>query len=385
MMRYGNALLASSYTESTRPSNLKDICGKISAVLTDKYQVPASQFENFKDYLYNKPGSPRYTPLRKALENGKQIKVEYQDLLLSSPKLPSSVGALTKKYYEDSLLLAQKLKLVNKDQNILLPRGRLSLSSGWSSDAPYNLNEKDKLYLGLWLLDVDRDWIWSFFNQLPDNPNFEINIENRVKLLLQSWQHVLNAKEILTGKSQDANVRSRIFELIKITERNVREGLNLGQPWSWFLMPRLELLVDSGILYKKDRHKLSGYSLTSAGINFLSVCKSTDSGESLIDNYFYCRSSNKQSVEKSIQWNEIFEMLESHSSVLQNSVGYFPIFETACAICVSRYLNAANDELFWEIKNIKETLRQESKSSSPRIRLAINRQGNIYAFKPINR
>ena len=382
-MRYGIALLASSFTNPSRSSFSEDICKKVAAFLTEKSEVPEGSLEHFKDYLYKKPGSPRYTPLRQAIERGQSLRVEHQDLLLAESTLRSSVGALTQDYFDDALSLAHTLKLVKKDQNLLLARGRLSLSTGWSADDLFWVDDRNALYLGLWLLDVDRDWLWAFLGQIPDDPTFEITVENRVELLLKSWKHVLSARKIRSGHPQNAKVRTRLNELVKITERNVREKLNLGQPWSWFLIPRLELLVDAGILQKKERHGLTGYSLTSAGLRFRAVCDPNESGETLIHNYFFCRDAGDRSVSESIEWAAIEKKLTTLAPELKTAVGYFPIYETVSALCVSQYLDSeTTNEPIWEVERVKETLWEESKSSSPRVRLAIDRQGQIYAFKP---
>ena len=383
MMRYGIALLASSFTNPSRSSFSEDICKKVAAFLTEKSEVPEGSLEHFKDYLYKKPGSPRYTPLRQAIERGQSLRVEHQDLLLAESTLRSSVGALTQDYFDDALSLAHTLKLVKKDQNLLLARGRLSLSTGWSADDLFWVDDRNALYLGLWLLDVDRDWLWAFLGQIPDDPTFEITVENRVELLLKSWKHVLSARKIRSGHPQNAKVRTRLNELVKITERNVREKLNLGQPWSWFLIPRLELLIDAGILQKKERHGLTGYSLTSAGLRFRAVCDPNESGETLIHNYFFCRDAGDRSVSESIEWAAIEKKLTTLAPELKTAVGYFPIYETVSALCVSQYLDSeTTNEPIWEVERVKETLWEESKSSSPRVRLAIDRQGQIYAFKP---
>ena len=308
--------------------------------------------------------------------------MEHQDLLLADSTLQSSVGALTQDYFDDALSLAHTLKLVTKDQNVLLARGRLSLSTSWAADDPFQLGNRDALYLGLWLLDVDCDWIWAFLVQLPDDPRFEITVENRVELLLKSWKHVLSARQIRSGHPHNAKIRTRLNELIKITERNVREKLNLGQPWSWFLIARLELLVDAGILQKRERHSLTGYSLTSAGRRFRSLCDPNESGEVLIRNYFFCRDVGDRSVAECIEWEAFEKRLVTLAPELRTSVGYFPIFETASALCVSQFVNSGTtDEPIWEVERVKERLWKESKSSSPRVRLAIDRQGHIYAFK----
>ncbi|MDE0404408.1 MAG: hypothetical protein OXI53_03785 [Nitrospira sp.] len=385
MMRYGIALLASSFTNQDRITFSEDIRKKVSAFLAEEKPVPEGSLEHFKEYLSNKPGSPRYTSLRQKLGKGQAIRgVEYQDLLLSDPKLPSSIGALTQDYFDDALSLAHMLKLVRKDQNLLLARGRLSLSTGWEEKDPFHIRETDALYLGLWLLDIDCDWLWAFLWQIPADPDFEITIKNRVKLLLASWEHILSARQLRSGHPQNAKVRNRLNELIKITKRNVREKLNLGQPWSWFLIPRLELLVDAGIIQKKKRHGLTGYRLTSAGFKMRSVCDPNESGEILIRNYFLCRDHRDRPVVENIEWGAIENKLVTVAPELRTSVGYFPIFETVSALCVSQFVNSeASNEPIWEVERVKERLWAEAKSSSPRVRLAINRQGQIYAFKPM--
>ena len=382
MMRYGIALLASSYTNQGRATFSGDICKKISTFLTEKQDVSGKGLEYFKEYLFNKPGSPRYTPLRQRLERGHSIRAERQDQLLASLNLPSSVGALTQDYFDDALLLAHTLKLVRKDQNLLLARGRLSLSTGWVADDPFQLHEEDSLYLGLWLLDVDCDWLWAFLIQIPSESEFEINVENRVELLLMSWERILTARHIRSGRPQSARVRTRLIELLKITERNRDEKLNLGQPWSWFLIPRLELLVDAGILQKRERHGLTGYSLTSTGRKLRSACDANERGDVLVRNYFFCRATANRSVAKHVEWEDLEDRLEMIAPKLRTSVGYFPIFETAAALCVSKFLESRRTGVpFWEIERVKEQLWKESKLSSPRVRLAIDSQGQIYAFK----
>ena len=382
MMRYGGALLASSFTNRNRTTFAEDVSGKVSAFLTKQGSVPQDRQASFREYLSNKPGSRRYTRLRRALEAGHPIDVEQQDLLLSDPMLPSSVGALTRKYFHDALSLAQLLRLVRKDQNLLLSRGRLSLSAGWQSDDPFRLCEKDSVYLGLWLLDVDGDWLSAFLTQLPPDTGFNITIENRVELLLSSWRHLLSARRPRSGHPQNAVIRARLNELVKITERNARQRLNLGQPWSWFLVPRLELLVDAGILHKKERHGLTGYCLSGAGRRMRSVCSTNESAEALIRSYFSCRDSAGRPVEEDIGWEALENSLEIVAAQLRTSVGYFPIFETAAAICVMQLLDgASSSQPLWEIDGVKGRLWKESKSSSPRVRLAIDRQGEIYAFR----
>ena len=384
MMRYGIALLASSFTNQSRTNFSEDVCRKVSEFLAEELELPEDSLERFKEYLSTKPGSPRYTPLRKKLEKGQSVSVERQDLLLSDSKLPSSVGALTHDYFDDALSLAHTLNLVKKNQNLLLTRGRLSLSTGWVAKDPFHLCEMDSLYLGLWVLNVDCDWLWAFLSQIPANPDFEITVGNRIELLLKSWKHVLNARQIRSGHPHNARVRTRLNELVKITERNVREKLNLGQPWSWFLIPRLELLVDAGILRKKEQHGLTGYQLTSAGLKMRSVCDPDESGEVLIRNYFTCRDSRNRQVMENVEWEAIENRLGAVAPELRTSVGYFPIFETASALCVSKFLSSeSTKEAIWEIRRVKERLWKESRSASPKVRLAIDRQGQIYAFKPV--
>ena len=382
MMRYGVSLLAASFTHHTRFAFSEDIAKEVERFLKRPCEVPKSSEDTFREYLFNKPGSRRYTPLRRAIQEGQPVRVEVQDLLLSDSRLPSSVGALTQDYFDDALTLAHTLKLVKKDQNLLMTRGRLSLSTGWQSSDPFVLAEKDALYLGLWLLDADCDWIWAFLSQFPSDPAFRITVDNRVALLMDSWRHLLAARGIRSGNPQSALVRTRLNELSRITQRNLDDKLNLGQPWSWFLVPRLELLVDAGILVKRERHGLSGYALTATGEKMRTICTASEGGESLIHNYFRCHDSRNRPVNLAIQWDSIHARLNLARSALMTSVGYLPIFETAAALCVSRFLDPPTaDSPLWEIEGITASLRSEAKSPSSRVRLGIDRQGHVYAFR----
>lgn len=385
-MRYGIALIASTFVNPNRTTYSRDVSKKVSEFLTQKRALPSDSLEQFRQYLSNKPGSPRYTPLRRALAKGQPKPVEHQDLLLSDSRLTSSVGALTQDYFDDALSLAHMLKLVRKDQNLLLARGRLSLDTGWKIDQPFRLSAMDSLYLGLWMLDVDCDWLWAFLLQIPADRNFEITVENRVELLLESWKLMLSARQIRSGYPQNAKTRTRLTELIRITERNVSEKLNLGQPWSWFLVPRLELLVDAGIFAKSERHGLTGYRLTAVGRKMRSACNPQETGATLVRDYFRCHDLGDRPGAEKIDWETIENKLNMVARQLKTSVGFFPIFEAASAICVLQFLESkSKSEPIWELESVRRTLWRESKSASPSVRLAINRHGHIYAFKPLEK
>jgi len=385
MMRYGVALLAASIANSARPTFDEVIRDKLVRFLTESSELNGDDLSRYKSYLKHKPGSPRYTPHRQKLKRGESVAVERQDLLLSDPSLPSSVGALTQDYFDDAITLAHKLKLVTKGQNMLMARGRLSLSTGWSSTDPFKLSKADALYLGLWLLDVDCDWIWAFLKQLPVSSDFEITVENRTQLLMESWKCLLSARELRSTQAQVLEIRSRLQELVRITERNLATKLNMGQPWSWFLIPRLELLVDAGLLGKRERHGLSRYFLTAVGTKFGDVCHQNKNGEALLQNYFSCQACAMRPLVEQIEWSEVREYLGDISRVLATSVGYMPILETSAALCVKKLLNNSDHrEVIWEIEKVKESLGRESKSSRSEVRLGIDRRGKIYAFKLVD-
>ena len=177
-------------------------------------------------------------------------------------------------------------------------------------------------------------------------------------------------------------MRTRLNELLRITERNVRQKLNLGQPWSWFLVPRLELLVDAGILRKRERHGLSGYVLTSVGQKMRSICLASQSGEELMGSYFACRDLQRRPIVGEVGWHAIRERLDSVIGALSTSVGYLPIFETAAALCVAQFLEKTGPaDPIWEIDGIRTALRRESRVPGSNVRLGIDRQGHVYAFR----
>ena len=116
------------------------------------------------------------------------------------------------------------------------------------------------------------------------------------------------------------------------------------------------------------------------------MCGPNASGEELIRNYFFCHSVGNQKIANLdlVPWEVLRSRLQSVTPVLATSVGYFPIFETASALCVSQLLDPEfSDEPTWEVEKVVERLSKASKSSPPKVRLAIDRHSKIYAFKVI--
>ena len=260
MMRFGIARLAAGFARPTQPTTASHITGQVAKYLTAKSPLSESELEAFQTFLAGKPGSPRYTPLRQEFERGNRAPaVERQDLWLAYPGLRSSVGSLTKNYYEDTLGLAHVLGLVRPGNNILLSRGRLcAFTPTDGQPSPFVLDQRQSLFLGLWLFDVDGDWIWSFLRELDEKHIDEVTVENRVDILLGTFSRLLAARQLVSGVSTYVSARTRLRELDAITRRNQRDGLNLGQPWSWFMIPRLELLVDALLLDKAQPEDLYG-------------------------------------------------------------------------------------------------------------------------------
>jgi hypothetical protein len=336
--------------------------------------------EEFAKYLAAKPGSPRYTPLRKKLARSEEIEVEQQDMWLAQPGRVSSVGAFTENYFDDALELAHILGLVERNRNYLLARGRASLD-GRQVDNPFLLTERDRALLGVWLIDVDGDWLWAFLRTF----SFEresITIQNRVDALLATWKLLLDAKHLRVGAEGELVVRRRLQELKGITERNVREGLNLGQPWSWFLIPRLELLVDAGILLKAMPGGLDGYSLSEVGKRLRQACKENGRGQHLLAGYFACLHDREPMPARDISWDRFAERLDEVENVLKTSVGYFPLFETAALVC---YLENQERKVggTWEVLAVEELIKEAAKGPNRKAIVGISREGRITNFKPI--
>ena len=86
----------------------------------------------------------------------------------------------------------------------------------------------------------------------------------------------------------------------------------------------------------------------------------------------------------SVAWETIEDRLGAIAPELRTSVGYYPIFESATALCVAQLSDSTGTRTpVWEIDSIREALWEESRLPSPRVRLAIDRRGQIYAFKGV--
>jgi hypothetical protein len=379
MMRFGIARLAASFASPSQPTTTNQLTAQVVKYLTASVQLDTESVEAVRTYLAGKPGSTRYTPLRRALEAGDRPLVERQDIWLAQPGLRSSVGALTKNYYEDALGLAHVLGLVRPRNNLLLSRGRLCAFPHVSQkQSPFVFERRQALLLGLWLIDVDGDWIWALLREIGEKAIAEITVENRVDILLGTIERLLTARQLVSGAGSYVAARARLRELDTITRRNQREGLNLGQPWSWFLIPRLELLVDALVFDKAQPEDLTGYRLSPAGVALSRRAASCDRGEELLRGFFAAHHGELPSENTPFAWPELRQALERVAPLLRTATGYYPLFESAAAACVER---AERGPPYWEIPQVETTVREHGKGAGAEVVLSIDKQGAIQSFK----
>jgi hypothetical protein len=379
MMRFGIARLAAGFASPTQPTTTNQITSQVVKYLTTTVELANDCTALFRTYLEGKPGSPRYTPLRRALEAGKRPAVELQDLWLARSGLRSSVGALTKNYFDDPLGLAHALGLVRPRNNLLLSRGRLCAFVPDSNQrSPFELEKRQGFFLGLWLLDVDGDWIWAFLREIAENAIAEITVENRVDILLGTIHRLLTARQLVSGAGSYISARTRLRELDAITRRNQRDGLNLGQPWSWFLIPRLELLVDALLLDKAQPEDLTGYRLSQAGRALAGRAAASDHASELVSGFFGAHQSGGPVTDTPPDWPELREALQGAGTLLRTATGYYPLFESAGAVCVDR---AERGLPLWEIPKVESAVHEHGKGAGADVVLSIDTQGAIQSFK----
>lgn len=378
-MRFGLARLAATLASPERPTTIAALGQSLAKILTAPRKLQAEHVETFSKYLQGKPGSPRYTRWRTALKLGKSPEVEQQDVWLSCDSLKSSVGSLTENYFEDPVTLAEILGLLQPKTNILMSRGRLSLlKADYRSFSPFPMDMTQSLYLGLWLLKADCDWIWAFLRVLQADGIDEITVSNRVVVLLHTIEVLLNSREIRSPTPQYAMTRQRLLDLRKITERNNKEGLNLGQPWSWFLIPRLELLVDAGLLNKRKPHDLTGYTLTEPALAMQRHAIESAQGQALHTNYFGCHF-QARTVNPSPQWDEVYPLLFRIRPALEMKTGHCLIYEATAATCVLRAVET--EGAIWEMSAIRALLKSVSNGEMAEVTLSIDKYGAPYSFK----
>ena len=380
MMRFGLARLAAYYASPGRPTGRRDISRRLRRHLCRETSLRSGDKERFAEYLRRKPGSPRYTPLRRQLQRGDNLTVETQDYWLSDPRLPSSAGALTEKYLNDPIRLCEMLRMTKPGSNVLLSRGKLSrYDPDLDAENPFLLSAKQRLYLGFWLLDADRDWTWALLTGMKAGDHSVITLDNRVPLLLDTVNRLLSSRTLRSGSGDYIIARRRLLELVALTTRNAREGLNLGQPWSWFLIPRLELLVDAGILTKLRPDQLSGYRLTEVGRVLQSVALQSDVGDDLPNALLRGHRCTDGQMALPPTWEELASGLKSLGPDFVSATGYYPLFETAVAICVERCAEP-NIRARWDVTQVIKTILKAGGPGGP-VSLGISRRGQRNSFK----
>lgn len=380
-MRFGMAKLATSFTDFSQKTASKRIIREVIETLSKDVEIPQDEMGSIKLYLNGKPGSPKYTPLNKALKSNKLSHIQQQDYWLSQSQLKSSVGALTKNYFEDSLQLAYILKMVKPNQNIRLNRGIMSLFDPKSGLSPFELSQNDEILLGIWLIDIDGDWIITFLKELDEKNIVNIGLENRVKVFLGTVDRLLDSREFRSGSSDYISIRKRLLKLRDTTLRNIKEGLNIGQPWSWFLIPRLELLIDAGFLEKSQQGKLHGYSLSSFGKILQKSAIHLTRGKELLEKYFSSLRSQNQIPLTDLKWKDIELNVKNVMKKFRSPSGYYPLFEITVAVCLERYNSTDELDRLWDIPIVESAIHETGSGEESAVLLGIDRHGRVRNFK----
>ena len=141
-------------------------------------------------------------------------------------------------------------------------------------------------------------------------------------------------------------IRKKLIELVNITKRNIKEGLNLGQPWSWFFIPRLELLVDCGILSKKRPGDLSGYELTNFGERLVANITPESNGYDMFFNYFSAYLSKPKTDMSKLEVEDIKHSLSDYVHALKSKAGFMPLIETCACSCFHLNFNSESNSVY---------------------------------------
>jgi len=340
---------------SLNPTTSNAISRKFYASVTRKVKVEWSEYAPY--FARHKLLSQRYKG------NKAPTEIEYQDVLLGDPSIPSSSGAVTEKAYSDLIDEAVYWRLI-RDKNYTLTGRGSSMILIWERDgAPTNpliLSTEAKIASSFWYLDVDGDALRSGYGNLRAS-NF-----SREQL---GYALADGIDQILKGRRPAFVSERALFRRLRELAMSIRtqEGTTVGSGRARFQAStaRAEHLVDLGWLAKNTSEQCPYYVKPSGLPRIIpqNLDKFLDFG------FAKAISETLDLHSVSASDDERWELFLGAYRILRNSLGYASYRE---ALVMAQATGLAGRRLA-ELADIENTVKK--RNSSEKIRFAIGRDG----------
>jgi len=392
MQRLGYLKLLCALVNETETSNLTSLGRRLIEKVTKRVKIFSPFNTDIQNYVKVRLKDGAYKDIRQAVLNNTpntQITLEIQDLYLSDPTLPSSVGKLVGEDWRRYPYLGTSIELIKKGTYSALTRSLVLLSltpkeelaafqSLDKQNNPMRLSDAQTLVFLYCFIDNDAEVLHPLFLSLINSSETSFN-ERYASSFLPSIFHQV----IKTYQDRNINVEERNrLTLLKKTGSKIEEWK--GKPYSGGGAPqeairvRLEPFCDLGF-FKKPRFDHYEYQTTQA----LSILANRWDGvknteKFLQEAYFETFARAKGLHISRADESEAIEALVQAGDALKSSLGYTPITDVGLLAGI-RLLT--EKRLILELGRTTELLKQWQKNDPNFVRFTVDRMGNMAHVK----
>ncbi len=386
--RIASLAVCASVLPTSRSSTPNAVADAYRALLTRRVSVPEERQGEVLSYVRERAMTRKYPH---AADEGALI--EIQDYFLSDGELKSRSGAEREQTALQTVQVVRELGLAHPETLIRSTFGDLLVAVAertnvvpfpLGSDGLNPFSANPQLAISAYYQLARNDWglqeaLLGYFQQAEGALSFYAHVCTAAPALLRT------ASGRVPSTVANRVERDWVTRQIAAADRFDREigsggrtasEQTLRRPLEDLFLPRLELMVDVGLLIKPDATRFTyAHAPTAATMSTL-----FDRGPEELDRgYFAAIASALNRNTVSVARGELLEHLTSAYEVLKNEAGYASIRESAI---LANSLSWSSDP--WRIVEVAEAfqaLSEFARESGPRVRINADRYRRPFTFR----
>jgi hypothetical protein len=396
MQRVGVLLAVTAAASESRATTLEGISRSYADLLRRLLPVPAEREERVLRYIAEQRLWKRYPELHDGQEprrHDKTARVEFQDICLADPDVPSPTGAITNEVVDEPPQLAASLLLIRDKNYTLTDRGRAleraarpaitALRNGELDPNPFLLTPGSRALILYALLDADADFVRAIYRVVlrelgPEftRPTFGERLPDACRALRSEW--IPKARTAaLQGKL------ARLEKLAALIDRPVKEQRTWGggRPRDQTGTLRIEPYVDLGLVTRPSRSKYD-YRLSPGQRRFFENLIGAEDADSFLDEALFrsfLESQNDLKEPKRLNSDDVWARIRDAYTEMKSGLGY-ESFREVVLLAIARLVDE-DEGMYFEVGDGIRAIRARQKADPKAVRFGVARGGALTYMK----
>jgi len=399
MQRVGVLLAITAAASESRATTLEGISRSYADLLRRLVPVSGDREDVVLRYIAEQRLWKRYPELHDgstARRMDRVSRVEFQDVCLSDPDVPSPTGAITNEVIDEPPQLAASLQLVREKNYTLTDRGRAlqraarpaikALQEGALDPNPFLLTAGSRGLMLYALLDADADFMRAIYRIVLQElgseftrPTFGERLPEACLALRSEW----------IPKARTAALQNKLVRLEKLAAliaRPVKEQRTWGggRPRDQTGTLRIEPYIDLGLITRPSRSKYD-YRLSGGQRGFFESLAAADDADSFLDEdlfrSFLLAKDDRHEPER-VSGDDIWIRIRDAYAEMKSGLGY-ESFREVVLLAIARLLDEDHG-MYFEVGDGIRAIRARQKDDPRAVRFGVARGGGLTYMKIID-